>query len=307
MATGRSTILTVAGSISLAFALWLYVSLTRTYEGDIMVPIVAVPPPEQTILSNVPKYVTVHVRTTGLQLLNMTYYNKPQVCTLFVAQMTSTGAEQYSLTNAELLSKLSDVVPSRMLATNPSELSITTGMPSTAQVPLKVVHRISVRPGFVLASPPTAETQSVTVRGMQSVVDSIKSWSTAKIFLDDAHESVVLETPVMDSLGTVLEVMPKTVRVAIDVQRLADQEIIDVPVKLVGGASGVGLSARPAFIRVTVRGGVDNIAQISRDDITAEIDAIPTSGFAIPKVRLAKNARVVGVMPRMLQIVRVAQ
>lgn len=307
MATGRSTILTVAGSVALAVVLWLYVSLTRTYEGDVMVPIVAIPPPEQTILSNVPKYVTVHVRTTGLQLLNMTYYNKPQACTLYVAKMTSTGAEQYSLTNAELLSQLSDVIPSRMLATNPAELSITTGTPATARVPLQVLHRISVRPGFVLASPPTAEIQMVTIRGIKSVVDSIKSWSTAKIFLEDAHESAVLEMPVIDSLGSVLEVTPKTVRVTVDVQRLADQEVIDVPVRLVGGASGSSMSVRPSYIRVTVRGGVNNIAQISRDDVVAEIDAIPNSGYAIPKVRLTKNARVVSIMPRMVQLVRVAQ
>jgi len=304
VAARRFTILNITGSVLLAMTLWLYVSLTRTYEGDVLVPVIAIPPPGQTVLSNVPKFITVHVRTSGLNLVNMTYYNKPQACTLLVPRMQSLGPDQYAMNNAELLRTLSDVVPSRMLSTIPSELTVRTGTPEIAKVPLTVPYAISVRPGFILASPPTPDVKMVTIRGMKSVVENIKQWSTRKVFMDDAHEAAVIEVPVLDSLASSVDVSPKLIKVRLDIQRLADQQIVDVPVKLVGAAAQAGAAVRPSHITVTVRGGVENIATLSRDDLTAEIEQIPTSGYTTPKVRLSKNARVVSVTPRLVHVLR---
>jgi YbbR domain-containing protein len=307
VAARRFTFLNIISSVLLALALWLYVSLTRTYEGDIQVPVIAIPPSGQTILSNVPKFITVHVRTNGLSLVNMTYYNKPQACTLHVAKLTSLGPEQFAMTNAELLRVLSDVVPSRMLSTVPSELAFTTGTPEIKKVPLTVPYSINVRPGFVLATPPTPEIQMVTLRGMKSVVQNITQWSTQKIFIEDAHEASTVDVPVLDSLTNVLDVAPKTIKVKLDIQRLADQVILDVPVTLIGAAAQSDVVLRPARIDVTVRGGVENISTLTRDDIAVEIESIPPSGFAIPKIRLAKNARVVSSSPRLVHAVRTSR
>lgn len=304
MAARRFTFLNIIGSVLLAMALWLYVSLTRTYEGDVQVPVIAIPPPGQTILSNVPKFITVHVRTNGLNLVNMTYYNKPQACTLYVTKLTSLGPEQYAMTNAELLRVLSDVVPSRMLSTVPSELAFTTGTPEIKKVPLTVPYSITVRPGFILVSPPTPELEMVTLRGMKSVVQNITQWSTDKIFIEDAHEASTIEVPIMDSLASVLDVSPKTIKVKLDIQRLADQVILDVPVTLVGTAAQSDVVLRPTRVNVTLRGGVQNISTLTRDDLSVEIESIPASGYAVPKIRLTKNARVVNTAPRMVQVIR---
>lgn len=307
MASKRYTIVSILASVLLAAALWVYVSLVRTYEGDVYVPIVAIPPPGQTILSNVPKFITVHVRTSGLNIVNMTYFNKPQTCTLVVSKLRSVGPERYVVSNAELLSELSDVIASRMLSTMPSELAITTGTPETKKVPITVPHMVSVRPGFVLASPPAPDVSTVTIRGMASVVQGIDHWSTQKLFIEDAHESAVLEVPVLDSLVSSLDVTPKSVRVRLDVQRLADLEIADVPVTLINGTGQADVAIRPSHVRVTIRGGVNNIASITREDLVVELDGALKTGYAAPRVRTLKNARVVSISPRMVQIVRVAR
>lgn len=294
----------VISAILAATGLWLYVSLTRTYEGDVLVPVVAIPPPGQSILSNVPKSVVVHVRTSGLNLVNLLYYNKPKACTLTVAKMRSIGPETYGIDNAELLRTLSEVVSSRMLSTVPSQLTITTGTPEVTKVPLTVMTNVSVRPGFVLSSPPTAEPSMVTLRGMKSIVQGIRSWSTKTAFIEDAHEVMIVEVPVSDSLMTLVDVIPKTVRVKIDVQRLADIVIPDVPVALVGAAAQSDVVVRPAYVHVTLRGGIQDIAHITRDNIAIEIASVPESGLATPTVRLANNARLVSVTPRFVQVVR---
>lgn len=304
MAGTRNTIASLVASAILAAALWLYVSLVRTYEGDVLVPCVAVPPAGQTILSNVPKFISVHVRTSGLNIVNMTYFNKPQTCSLNVSELRTIGPEQYVLSQAEILSKLSDVVSTRMLATIPSDIAITTGTPEVKKVPIVVPHTISVRSGFVLVKPPIAETPLVTLRGMKAVVQSIEQWSTQKIFLEDAHESIVLEVPVADSLASSVDVHPRTIRVKLDVQRQADVEIADVPITPGEGALMQGITLRPATVRVTIRGGVNDVASITRDDLIVDLQGPTSSGYAVPRVRILKNARVVRVWPRAIQIVR---
>jgi hypothetical protein len=307
VASKRYTAVSILISIVLATALWLYVSLIRTYEGDIHVPLVVVPPAGQTILSNVPKFITVHVRTSGFNIVSMRHVNQPQACTLTVAKLRSVGAEQYVVSEAELLTELSDVIASRMLSTMPSELTFITGTPVVKKVPVMVPHSITVRSGFVLASPPTPLQSMVTIRGMASAVDGIQSWSTKKIFIEDAHESVVMEMPVIDSLASSLDVTPKSVRVKIDIQRLADQEIRDIPVTASSGMGMADVIVRPSHINITVRGGVDNIAKITRDDVTVEVDASGRTGYVVPKVSLRQNARVVAITPRMVHVVRVAR
>lgn len=305
MATTRTTIVSITGSILGAAALWLYVSLTRTYEGDVIVPLVTIPPPGQSIVSNVPKFITVHVRTSGLNLLNMTYYNKPQSCSLAVAQTTVVGPDEYAVSSAELLRRLSDVVPSRMLSAIPSELTIRTGTPEQTKVPLTIPYTIVPRQGFVLVSPPSAQIQAVTIKGMRSVVQSITQWSTKKILIDDAHEKVYLDVPVSDSLSSLVDVNPKTVRVHVDIQREADQEIADVPVQLVGQALADGIVVRPSHIRVTVRGGVDNIRSVSRDDLEVTVENVSASGYVIPVIRTQKNVGIVNATPRLIQCIKV--
>lgn len=307
MASKRYTIVSILISMVLATALWLYVSLIRTYEGDIQVPLVVVPPAGQTILSNVPKFITVHVRTSGFNIVSMTHVNRPRACTLTVAKMRSVGTEAYVVSEAELLTELSDVIASRMLSTIPSELSFITGTPVVKKVPIMIPHNIVVRSGFVLASPPTPIQSMVTIRGMASAVDSIRAWSTKKIFIEDAHESAVVDMPVIDSLARELDVTPKSIRVKIDVQRLADQEIRDIPVTTPDRAATADVVIRPSHVQVTVRGGVDNIAKITRDDVTVEIDAAGRTGYIVPTVRLKQNARVVSISPRMVQVVRIAR
>jgi hypothetical protein len=307
VASKRNTIISILISMVLATALWLYVSLIRTYEGDILVPLMVVPPAGQTILSNVPKFITVHVRTSGFNIVNMRHGNRPKACTLTVAKLRSVGTEQYVVSEAELLTELSNVIASRMLSTIPSELTFITGTPVVKEVPIMVPYNITVRPGFVLASPPTPMQTAVTIRGMASAVDSIQSWSTKKIFIEDAHESAVVEMPVTDSLSSSLDVTPRSIRVKIDVQRLADQEIRDVPVTIPEGMGMADVIIRPSHVNITVRGGVDNIAKITRDDVTVEVDASGRTGYVVPKVGLRQTARVVSITPRMVHVVRVAR
>ena len=95
MAARRFSFLTLGGALAVGVGLWTYVSLTRAYEDDLIVPLTVVSSPNQALLSTVPPTLTVRVRATGLQLLNFRYFSQAAVCTLDLRRLRPISESQY--------------------------------------------------------------------------------------------------------------------------------------------------------------------------------------------------------------------
>ena len=114
MAQRRFSISTLLIAIFGAVALWTYVSLTRTYEDDLDVPLVVISPPNQAMLSTVPSTVRIRIRATGLQILNALYFTKSVACTLDLASMQSDQPSTYIAEISDLLSGVTTTIPMRI-------------------------------------------------------------------------------------------------------------------------------------------------------------------------------------------------
>ncbi|MBU3699530.1 MAG: hypothetical protein FGM33_05895 [Candidatus Kapabacteria bacterium] len=304
MAARRSNAATLIVSIVMACGLWAYVTLTRTYEDDIDVPITVVPPAGQTIISNVPMSVSTRVRTSGLQIANLLLYNHPKTCTLALAEQAQDEPNAFRISNATLVSQLAASLGVRVLSVSPVDITLRTGTPELKSVPLVVSHGIMCRPGFIMPSEPRADRASVTLRGIKEVLEPLTQWSTKKIILDDVHESLTIDVPLSDSLRSMVDVMPKTVRVHFPVQQVADVTIEDVEITLAKGLADMGYVIRPGRLRVTLRGGVQDLSELTRLDLRCQISAVPTNGVVVPVVTCPRGMRVISTFPRTVLLVR---
>ncbi len=302
MAARRFSFVTLGGALLGAIGLWGYVSLTRSYEDDIVVPFVVVSPPNQALLSTVPATLSVRVRASGLQLLNLKYFTKAAACTLDLRRLRATGPSTYTAESPDLLRSLVSSIPVRTISVVPSELNLATGDLAVKRVPLRVQHNIACRQGFVLASTPQSSVQEVEVRGTQNTVERIQEWSTQRLSVDDVHESVSMEVPVSDTLMSLVNVVPSTVRVQLNVQQSADLIVMDVPVTLATSQGSEYMEVRPSRIRVVVRGGVDDVAMISAKDLHAEITERPQSGIVRPRVLAPQNVKVISTDPPFVRV-----
>lgn len=303
MAQRRFSFLTFAAALAIGVALWTYVSLTRTYEDDLMAPLVVVTPPNQALLSTVPSVVTVRVRATGLQLVNAKYFTKATACTVDLRKLRPAEGSRYIVDAADLLRGVVSTLPLRTVAVAPHRLELSTGDMFVKRVPLRVRHNIVCRPGFVLTAPPTADVQEVEVRGTKDIVERITMWSTERIDLDDVHEPSSMTVSMSDSLMALVNVVPSSVRVSFSVQQEADRVIDDVPVTLAASDATSRLDVSPARIRVVIRGGVDDVAAISLADLRAEITERPSSGYIRPRVLAPSHVRVVSTVPSVVHVV----
>ncbi|MEY3385499.1 MAG: hypothetical protein RIR53_310 [Bacteroidota bacterium] len=304
MAARRSNVTTLIVSVALAIGLWAYVTLTRTYEADIDVTISVLPPAGQTIISNVPARVTAHVRSSGLAIANLLLYNRPKTCTLALAEQAIDDPSAFRIGNAAIVSQVATNLGVRVLSVSPNDITLRTGTPELKSVPLVVSHGIVCRPGFVMTSEPRADRAGVTLRGIKDVLAPLTKWSTKKIILDDVHESITVDVPLSDSLRSMVDVIPKSVRVHFSVQQVADVAIDDVDVTLAKGLADMGYEVRPSRLRVTLRGGVHDLSELTSLDLRCEISSISAGGSVVPTVTCPRGMRVISTSPRTVRLVR---
>jgi len=302
MAAQRFSFLTLTAAIVSGLGLWLYVSLTRTYEDDVVVPFTVISPPNQALLSTVPANLTVRVRASGLQLLNVRYFTKSVACTLDLRRLRPTGPSTFLAEQPDLLRSIVSATPLRMLSVAPGQLSLTTGDLAVKLVPLRIVHVISCRPGFVVTAAPSSDQHLVEVRGTRSIVERLQEWHTQLLSLEDVHESITIDLPVHDSLVSLVNVAPSTVRVHVEVQQSADVTIADVPLTLATSTGSAAIHLSQKYLRVRVRGGVESVAGLTAKDFRAEITERPSSGYARPHVIAPTNVEVLGTEPVFVRV-----
>lgn len=303
MATRRFSFVTLLGALGIGIGLWIYVSLMRSYEDDLVVPFTVLSPPNQALLSTVPPALTLRVRASGLQLLNLKYFTKSAACTLDLNKLRPTGPSTYTAESPDLLRSVVSAIPIRTLSVAPRELLLATGDLTVKRVPLRVQYNIACRTGFVLGKQPQANIQEVEVRGTKSIVESIQQWSTQRLSLEDLHESMIVDVPVNDSLMSLVSVAPRTIPVSVNVQQTADLSVMDVPVVLATSHGTASLTVRPSRVRILVRGGVDDVSAITARDIHVEITERPSSGYAKPRVSVPSTVHVVAIDPPYVRVI----
>ncbi len=301
MAQRRFSITTLLIAVIGAVGLWTYVSLTRTYEDDLDVPLVVISPPNQAMLSTVPSTVRIRVRATGLQILNALYFTKSVACTLDLSQMKPDQSATYIAESTDLLRGVTTTIPLRTIAVEPDRLTLTTGDLAVKRVPLRVKYTLSCRPGFILTAEPTADVMDVQVRGSRDVVERLTEWTTERILLDDVYESQVVDAAVSDSLQSLINIQPSRVNVRFSVQQVADRTIPDVPVTF-GFAIDTLLEISPRQISVTIRGGVEEIASVTARNVRAEVLELTPSGLVRPRVTVPASVKVISTSPLYVRV-----
>lgn len=300
MARNGNSFTVVIGCVVLALLLWGYVTLTRTYESDVTIPLFVQAPPNQALLSSVPTTISARIRGSGLQIINLIFFSRSSRCTLNLSTLPMENS-LYSVKSNDIIRNISTSQSIRTLSVNPSELHLATGDLVVKRVPVRLKTNLSFRNGFELAGILRTEPFIIEVRGSENIVQSITSWPTQRLGISDIHENIITDLRLSDSLQTLVYTQPSTVRVGIDVQQTADIVVADIPVVYNGTEQGM-YECSPSYIQVTVRGGIDRLTNLLPENFRAEIQSYPASGYARPTISTPDFVRVVGAVPSIIRV-----
>lgn len=280
--------------------LWVYVTLSRVAEDDIDIPLTVKPPANQALLSAVPRTLKIRVRGSGMQILNLKYVNRSASCTIDLSRFPSSEGSMYRIDYDDLVRNTAVPGSMRIVSTTPDVLTLTTGDMVRRTVPVDLLHNITCRSGFEIVGAPVYTPREVEVRGSRTMVERITRWATEKLLLDDVYQPMEITVPVSDSLMTVLNVVPNTITVALDVQQTAEVTIQQVPVVLKPAVSGRRVV--PERISVTLQGGASVIADVTSEVI--EVSVSPTAkGAVAPTVMVPPGTRLLRVTPAYVRLI----
>lgn len=289
------------GCILLAAVLWGYVTLTRIYENDVEIPLIVEPPPNQALLSTIPSSVTIRIRGTGLQIINLQYLSERIECRMDLAMLRPHSQSVYNVDKDDIIRSIPMPSSVRVVSVTPTDITMSTGDMTSKRVPVELRTNISTRDGFIMVRPPRPDPEFVMVRGSKNVIDGIKRWPSTKLSLEDLYESVDAEVLMSDSLMTVLNVVPSTVKVRLDIQQTATVEIENVPIENSPGTEQTHI-LYPSKVKIIVKSGVDIASNLTPADFSAKIPN-NARGIVQPIITAPDGVTVIGVEPRFVHVV----
>ncbi|MBU3741889.1 MAG: hypothetical protein FGM24_06335 [Candidatus Kapabacteria bacterium] len=304
MAARRRNVGILVFCIVLATLLWGYVTLTRTYEDYISVRFAVITPTSSALLSTVPDRVTVRIRGTGWQLLNMRLMANANMNALDLSTLKPDDGMTYHVAKADILRAVVTTPGTQLLDVSPASLTLATGDVAVRRVPIRLRAAIACRDGFMTVGEPELEPATVSLRGSASVINKITSWPTERLVLEDQHSGTDVTVALSDSLSTLLSVSPATVRVRTDVQQIADLVVDGIPVEYTPSQRRTVVRIRPSRLSVVVRGGVKDLSSMTPQQFRAVIDdsMMLRGGMCRPRIQAPPTVTVVGTIPSILNV-----
>jgi len=143
---------------------------------------------------------------------------------------------------------------------------------------------------FELASA-VATPQTVRIIGDQSVIGEIESMPLEPFSVSGMKETGTVESELIIPEGVRLIDDP-VVSVALDIREKTDlREYVQIPIEITGLDAGLEATVNPAYIDMTVEGGVSLISLIKRSDVKVDVDVtgLTAGTYDLPLSVFAKN------------------
>jgi hypothetical protein len=272
-------------SFLIACFLWLYVKLGSRYQKVVSVPLQIVNVKDgYGVVSEVPETISVLFEADGKTLLGLEYvFDVKYTLDLASYKENSKFIPSEHLQGVKLPPKVTAQVLS---ITSPDTFRIRTEKLITKTIPIRADFSVECASGFVLVGGFRVEPETITVTCPSSFGDSIGFLSTEHADFKNLAKDKIVRTRLASGVNKNIQYRPIEVSVALDVQRLGEIELENLPVRLVNVPSHLNLVVQPSTFSIKVRGGVDYLATLSRDSIQGVIDYAQEQRLNNPQPRL---------------------
>jgi YbbR domain-containing protein len=254
----------------LAFVLWAWVTLTNVYTFVVPLPITPAELPENMVLQErLPDTAYVRMKGSGKSFMKL-YYSSP------VFRLNLSGLKKSS--SLELRRRIDEVdFPSGtdlqlLEIVKPQYINIKFSPKRVKKLPVKAEIRFSVVPGYIWVDTYVSP-DSVTISGAREVIDDYMEVKTQLVeyiqpLSHGVERIITLDIPVNRNIS----VKPRKVKIYLDIQRLAENVIHDVPIKIINTPANVTAVSLPPTLTVTLKGGDKILAGVKKEDISAFIN-----------------------------------
>jgi YbbR domain-containing protein len=251
------------GAVLLATALWFHAVTERTYRRNLQVPLIVEESSENVgdaplmISSPVPPTVRVAVSGPGKDLLRAAGDD----FLLRVQLPPGRPGRRLNLrldgTQVERQVESNLTVDAVLL---PTDLSVMLDHSEERRVPIRPRIGLRLAESYTQVGVSQLDADSVDITGPRGHVRQIEVIYTDSLFRTDVRADVDLDLALNIPQGRLIELRPDHVHLHVDIQELAEYEVLNVPVTVVDAPPGA--AAEPSRVSVRVRGGADLIGNL---------------------------------------------
>lgn len=284
-------------------ALWIYVSLSKSYSLDISIPLEIKTGKSQAVTEDMPSSIDVTVRGKGWDLLSV-LISKDLKYTLDLSKYK----RDTKIATEQLVSERINLKPDvSLVAIDPDTIDIEFDKILEKTVPVKNNIKVNLREGYGIVGTPKLTPDSIEISGAANVVSKIRYIPTEVRIFENVNAPLSGTIALKDTLPNSLRYSIKFVDFRYNIQLSAEKTIEDVLISVNGVPDDKEVLVIPPKISVSVRGGVDQLARIVPSDVSAmlEFDAIEedTLGFIVPQIVIPEETTLLKSEPQKLQYI----
>ncbi|MEP0860095.1 MAG: hypothetical protein HRF52_01495 [Ignavibacterium sp.] len=289
-------------SVLFSITVWVSIALSDEYYSTYKLPIAIIDLPSgYSVGNNLPETITVRLKGDGWKLMSFELGSKEY---FYVSVKGDSG-----VITANLLANVENnpwfTSGINILDINPKNIRIV--VEPIVEKKLKIIPKLKLdfKEGYSLATQVLVEPDSVLIRGPGSVIKKMETYSTKEISLKNLDQKTNFIAELEELRG--FETDLKFVNVTLDVQRIVENSINDIPVSVINKPENVDVILIPNTISCTFRGGVNILGKVSVNDIIATVDynsvVNDTLGFVKPEIQSPENLNLLSVRPDKLKYV----
>lgn len=289
-------------SVLFSITVWVSIALSDEYYSTYKLPIAIIDLPSgYSVGNNLPETITVRLKGDGWKLMSFELGSTEY---FYVSVKGDSG-----VITANLLANVENnpwfTSGINILDINPKNIRIV--VEPIVEKKLKIIPKLKLdfKEGYSLATQVLVEPDSVLIRGPGSVIKKMETYSTKEISLKNLDQKTNFIAELEELRG--FETDLKFVNVTLDVQRIVENSINDIPLSVINKPENVDVILIPNTISCTFRGGVNILGKVSVNDIIATVDynsvVNDTLGFVKPEIQSPENLNLLSVRPDKLKYV----
>lgn len=294
--------LSISLVIAFSIVLWVFVSLSREYFTKLEAEVQIVQLPENYTVGYISeKNVSLNIKGQGWQLASITFGRS---FNFYVSANLKTGNHSVFLRNKI---EQNGWIPSNIQVVDiqPTTIEFDVEEEESKRVPIIANVSLDFNPEFGLISNIKVYPDSLTVVGPKSKIEDLQFVETVYSEFNNLQSktSAILDISELENM----EYQLSQCRVEFDVQKIVDITFENIPVEIRNIPTNETLQLFPDKIRVAIRGGIDILSQIKKEDIIVYVNfgqaERDTLGAIIPVVELPKQTTLLDSRPKKLDYI----
>ena len=264
----------LSAAIFFALLLWSYVHLSSTYEVDMDLPLEITSPTGFAIATELPE--RIHARFSGigwrLMLMNIAR-NSGFKLDLTERDTKDLTIGKFFITKEDLATSLTLPSDVKLVKIIPDSLGIQFSREMTKRIPVDLRLDITPASGYTIVGDPLIAPVQITVKGSSIMLDSLRAFPTKVLKAHNVRESFTKSIELSDTLkDEITSRSTGTITVRIGVEAIAERTFKDIPISVEALPSNRDLLLNPGSLSVTLRGGVDQLAKL--DPLTVHVKVV---------------------------------